>query len=216
MLKFIKSLPKRSKKIFQNGRKLCEFRRSWYSGVNRTIWLLCRWDNEIAGWSILHSDPIKGRQTNGGYSVTSRWPPAGLTVFNVKLRNNPQDLADYDKEIQQLITNKFVDKADMEYDGYHAYLPHQPVYRKDKATTKIRPVFDGAVKTKFGPSLKEVLETGPNLNSDILSATMRFRMNRCAWIADIEKAFLNIALQPEDSEAITFLWPEEPSKWVPL
>ena len=111
----------------------------------------------------------------------------------VRLRKNPQDLADYDKAIQQLITNQFVDKADMEYDGHHTYLPHHPVYRKDKSTTKIRPVFDGAAKTKFGPSLNEVLETGPNLNPDLLSAIMRFRMNRCAWIADIEKAFLNIA-----------------------
>ena len=40
-----------------------------------------------------------------------------------------------------------------------------PVYRKDKSTTKIRPVFDGAAKTKFGTSLNEVLETGPNLNT---------------------------------------------------
>lgn len=30
---------------------------------------------------------------------------------------------------------------------------------------------------------------------------MRFRTNRIAWVADVEKAFLNIALQPEDSES---------------
>jgi hypothetical protein len=36
-------------------------------------------------------------------------------------------------------------------------------------------------------------------------------MNRYAWIADIKKAFLNIALQPTD-EAIRFLWSTEPSK----
>jgi hypothetical protein len=29
----------------------------------------------------------------------------------------------------------------------------------DKNTTKIRPVFDGAAKSKFGPSLNDVLET---------------------------------------------------------
>jgi len=58
--------------------------------------------------------------------------------------------------------------------------------------------------------LNDVLETGPNLNPDLLSVLMRFRMNRIAWIADIEKAFLNIALQPADAEAVRFLWPKEP------
>ena len=103
-------------------------------------------------------------------------------------------MVNYEKEIQQLIANKFVEVADMDYDGHHTYSPHHPVYRKDKNTTKIRPVFDGAAKSKYEPSLNEVLETGPKLNSDLLSTTMWFRMNRYAWIADIEKVFLNIAL----------------------
>ncbi len=75
--------------------------------------------------------------------------------------------------------------------------------------------FDGLAKSKYGPSLNQVLETGPNLNPDLLSTTMRFQMNRYAWIADIEKAFLNIALQPADVEAIRFLWSTEPSKLAP-
>ena len=71
-------------------------------------------------------------------------------------------------------------------------------------------MFDGAAKTKDGPSLNEVLETGPNLNPDLLSVLLRFRMNRIGWTADIEKAFLNISLLGEDAEAIRFLWPKEP------
>ncbi len=111
-----------------------------------------------------------------------------------KLRKSPVDLANYTKEIDQLIANGFVEEADFNYEGLHTYLPHHPVYRTDKATTKIRPVFDGAARSKYGPSLNDVLKTGPNLNPDLLSVLMRFHMNRIAWIADIEKAFLNIAL----------------------
>jgi hypothetical protein len=102
-----------------------------------------------------------------------------------KLRKSPVDLANYTKEIEQLIANGFVEEADFNYEGLHTYLPHHPVYRTDKATTKIRPVFDGAARSKYGPSLNDVLETGPNLNPDLLSVLMRFRMNRIAWIADI-------------------------------
>jgi hypothetical protein len=128
-----------------------------------------------------------------------------------RLRKNPGDLVNYHEEIQKLIDSKFVEEANMDYEELHTYLPHHPVFRGDKTTTKIRPVFDGAAKTKFGPSLNDVLETGPNLNPDLLSVLLRFRKYEIAWIADIEKAFLNIALQPEDAEAIRFLWPRDPA-----
>jgi hypothetical protein len=100
----------------------------------------------------------------------------------------------------------------MEYDSHHTYLPNHPVYRRDKNTTKIHQVFNEAAQSKYGPNLNEVLGTGQNLNPDLLSTTMRFRMNRYAWVADIEKAFLNIALQPTDVEAIGYLWSTESSK----
>ncbi|KZS05519.1 Uncharacterized protein APZ42_031268 [Daphnia magna] len=94
--------------------------------------------------------------------------------------------------------------------AYHNEIDQLHVQNSDKKTTKIRPVFDGAAKSKYGVSLNDVLETGPNINPDLLAVLMRFRLNKIAWIADIEKAFLNIALHPEDAEAIRFLWITEP------
>ncbi|XP_045022923.1 uncharacterized protein LOC123466894 [Daphnia magna] len=127
-----------------------------------------------------------------------------------RLKRTPELLSAYHKEIDQLRVQNFVEEADQNYEGLHTYLPHHPVIRQDKKSTKIRPVFDGAAKSKYGPSLNDVLETGPNLNPDLLAVLMRCRLNKIAWIADIEKAFLNIALHPEDAEAVRFLWITEP------
>ncbi|XP_045035869.1 uncharacterized protein LOC123476924 [Daphnia magna] len=127
-----------------------------------------------------------------------------------RLKRTPELLSAYHKEIDQLRVQNFVEEADQNYEGLHTYLPHHPVIRQDKKSTKIRLVFDGAAKSKYGPSLNDVLETGPNLNPDLLAVLMRFRLNKIAWIADIEKAFLNIALHPEDAEAVRFLWITEP------
>ncbi|XP_045026421.1 uncharacterized protein LOC123470314 [Daphnia magna] len=123
-----------------------------------------------------------------------------------RLKRTPELLSAYHKEIDQLRVQRFVEEADQNYEGLHTYLSHHPVMRQDKKSTKIQPVFDGAAKSKYGPSLNDVLETDPNLNPDLLAVLMRFRLNKIAWIADIEKAFLNIALHPEDAEAVRFLW----------
>ena len=57
-----------------------------------------------------------------------------------------------------------------------------------------------------GSSLYDSLETGPNINPDMLEVLLRFRSFRYIWMGDIEQAFLNIELPPEDGELIRFLW----------
>ncbi len=81
------------------------------------------------------------------------------------------------------------------------YLPHRPVIREDKTTTKIRAVFDASCKVN-GPSRNECLYSGPNL----LDILIRFRLNTIAIMADIKQAFLNVAISPEHRDYLHFLW----------
>lgn len=66
-------------------------------------------------------------------------------------------------------------------------------------------MFDGVTKSKYGPSLYNVLEIGLNLNPDLLAVLMRLCLNGIELIADIDNAFLNISLHPDNSEAVRFL-----------
>ena len=88
-----------------------------------------------------------------------------------RLKRQPQLLADYHREIHQWQERGFIAPATFHHDGPHCYLPHHPVIRDDKSTTKIRPVFDGSASTKEGPSLNNRLETGPELESGAAGGT---------------------------------------------
>ena len=59
------------------------------------------------------------------------------------------------------------------------YLPHFPVVREDRETTKIRTVFDSAARCK-GVSLNDVMLTGPKLQRDVLEILLRFRLRHVA------------------------------------
>ena len=87
------------------------------------------------------------------------------------------------------------------------YLPHRPVVRVDRDTSKVRPVFVASSKM-IGPSLNDCLHTGPNFLSMIYDILIRFRMHKVIVMSDIKQAFLNVAVHPEHVDYLRFLWCE--------
>ena len=88
------------------------------------------------------------------------------------------------------------------------YLPHREVIRLDKDTTKLRVVYDASAK-RGRPSLNNCLYSGLPLTPMIFDVMTRFRAHKVALTADIEKAFLNVAIAPEHRDYLRFLWVDD-------
>ena len=85
-----------------------------------------------------------------------------------------------------------------------SYLPHHPVVREDKDTSKVRIVFDASAK-----GLNECLYEGPRLTPLIFDILLKFRTFLITLMADIEKAFLQISINTNDRDYFRFLWFED-------
>ena len=85
------------------------------------------------------------------------------------------------------------------------YLPHHAVVREDKATSKVRIVYDASARST-GPSLNDCLHTGPSFGQFIFDILLRFRVHAVALAGDIEKAFLMIKVDERDRDVLRFLW----------
>ena len=94
------------------------------------------------------------------------------------------------------------------------YLPHHAVIRRDKATTKLRIVYDASAKGN-SPSLNDCLHIGPALTQNIVDILIRFRTHKVALTADIEKAFLMVSVAKEDRDVLRFLWLDDINKGAP-
>ncbi|XP_065074715.1 uncharacterized protein LOC135698599 [Ochlerotatus camptorhynchus] len=86
------------------------------------------------------------------------------------------------------------------------YLPHHGVEKADSTTTKLRVVFDGSCRTDSGVSLNQALMVGSVVQDDLLAIHLRFRMNRIALIADIEKMYRQLLIHLLDYPLQRILW----------
>ncbi|XP_057297885.1 uncharacterized protein LOC130628870 [Hydractinia symbiolongicarpus] len=135
------------------------------------------------------------------------------SLVNKRLRNEPDLAVQYndvfaDYESKQIIEK--VPESEIACENAH-YLPHHPVVRQDKSTTKVRPVFDGSCAI-HKPSLNDILYSGPNLLAKVFDILLRFRTNYVALVADIQQAFLNIEIAEKDRNNLLFLWKENPTE----
>ena len=93
------------------------------------------------------------------------------------------------------------------------YNLHHEVLTPEKTTTKLRIVFDASPKTrKKNQSLNKSLHRGPVILEDLCGLLLRFRLHKVALVADVEKAFLQVGLQPDDRDVTRFLWLKDPCK----
>ena len=84
------------------------------------------------------------------------------------------------------------------------YLPHHPVINENKPD-KVRIVFDCSSKFK-GMSLNDQVLKGPDLMNNLVGVLLRFRDKPVALLSDIEAMFHQVRVQPDDCDALRYLW----------
>lgn len=82
------------------------------------------------------------------------------------------------------------------------------MFREEKATTTLWVVYDGFAKNN-GP---DCLYAGPKFGQNTMDIMLRFCVQKVA--ADFEKAFLMIAILPEDRDALHLFWVDNVNKQI--
>ncbi|GFV86646.1 integrase catalytic domain-containing protein [Trichonephila clavipes] len=129
---------------------------------------------------------------------------SGLTAIETKLGWTVIG-KDYKSVFRQWEDLNIIERVlEVELNNECHYLPYRPVIKLDSATTKIRPVFDASAREKGKPSLNDCLYKGVNLIELIPDILDRFRIYPVGIVADIEKAFLMLAVAPKDRDISDF------------
>ena len=88
------------------------------------------------------------------------------------------------------------------------YLPHHPVTHPLKPD-KVRVVYD-CVASYCRTSLNQQLLQGPDQTNQLTGVLIRFREELVATVADVEAMFHQVLVEPEDRNALRFLWWSNP------
>ncbi|XP_064488370.1 uncharacterized protein LOC135400468 [Ornithodoros turicata] len=170
--------------------------------------------------SILEEFQRQLTMKDGRYEVTLPWKAGTIQMADNlelaksrlrglvrRLQRNGQ-VVEYDEAIQSYIENGHAERVvgDSPESRYTYYMPHRAVIRSGSTSTRVRVVFDASSHGPGAMSLNDHLEKGPKLNSDLVPILLRFRMHTIAVTADIQKAFLQVGINPADRDALRFMW----------
>ena len=187
------------------------------------------WELESLGIQSPNSDPVSDQFANtvkmkdGRYEVSLPWRehhdplPSNYDLSRrqlhgllQRLRRERMILREYDTIIRDQLQRGIIEVVDDSADatGNTHYLPHHAVVRRDKKTTKVRVVYDASARST-APSLNDCLHAGPKFNQRILEILLQFRSYQVGVVADLEQAFLMIAVEQKDRDVLRFLWAKD-------
>lgn len=156
---------------------------------------------------------------NGRYKIGIPWKEGEPKLTNnyegalVRLKSQEKSLKRKGPEVMNAYCKIFEDYEKKDYirkvpkseAEEQWFLPHFPVVREDKVTTKVRVVFDAAMKHD-GKSLNSAIRPGPKLQRELVDVLTRFRRAPVALSGDISEMFLQVELQDKDRQYHRFLW----------
>ena len=148
----------------------------------------------------LHNEmplPFKHKNTQ----LPNNYAQAEKRLNSLKKRPMSDDkyYTDYCSFMSEIISKGYARKVHDDLKdqlGRTWYLPYHRIYNPQKPT-KIRVVFDCSASFE-GHSLNDKLLQGPDLSSNLVGVLTRFRQEKYAFMADIEKMFLQVRVRRED------------------
>ena len=168
--------------------------------------------------SVLHKTEQSLTYSDGRYSVAIPWKESAPELYDnyqmalkrlenteKRLRKIPEVAEIYEQTIEKYVEKGYVHKVCETSPGTKWLLPHFPIIRPDRETTKVRIVFDASAKLD-GVSLNDTIFQGPKLQANLFEVLLRFRKQPVALICDIEEMYLQINLKTIDKQFHRFLW----------
>lgn len=117
-------------------------------------------------------------------------------LYSLERHLNKDVVEKYCQVLEANVTKGYIRKLEPGEvdDGPRWYLPHFPVVREGKETTKVRIVYDSAARYG-GMSLNDTMLPGTKLQQDIFDVLLRFCRNPVALVADLTAMFSQIIWQ---------------------
>ena len=168
-------------------------------------------------------EKVKSSLTYNGncYSITVPWKEDNLVLPNnremakKRLESTERSLntkgafvkQQYEETIKSYVEKGYLRKLspDERPTPSSWYLPHFPIVKLDKSTTKVRIVFDCSAKYD-GVALNDVIHAGPRLQNELFDVLVRFRRNPIGLACDIKEMYLRIEIEEKDRSYFRILW----------
>ncbi len=124
----------------------------------------------------------------------------------------------YMGQLEEWVKSSFVEPVISETPQADAayYIPHMAVVNLNKVSSQVRIVMDAAAAPRGEQSLNAHVHKGPKLINELVEVLLRFRRDRIAVAADIEKMFHRITMPVQDRDFHRFLWREAPDQPIKI